>query len=190
MDEFGKGSAETDGIGLLLASIAQLRRLGARALVTTHFLEIFHEALIPRDVADAICFRMDVYVPPAQLPPPPGQQEQQLQQSAPQSTTIQTIVPLFKLTKGVASSSDGFSCAVLAGIATPVVQRAECVSACILILSIQCEDWRSLCTHALIRHTHTPAQIHRRVPPRRDAPHPAAPRAARRLAQRPPAGSG
>lgn len=43
----------------------------------------------------------------------------------PQANTIQTIVPLFKLTKGVASSSDGFSCAVLAGLATPVVQRAE-----------------------------------------------------------------
>lgn len=98
MDEFGKGSAETDGIGLLVASMAQLRRLGARALVTTHFLvscfwyccfarmppsrstshsipltqpqEIFHEGLIPREIADQICFRMDVYVPPAQLPPP------------------------------------------------------------------------------------------------------------------------
>lgn len=38
VDEFGKGSAETDGIALLVASMAQLRRLGARALVTTHFL--------------------------------------------------------------------------------------------------------------------------------------------------------
>ena len=48
------------------------------------------------------------------------------QQPQPAATsTIQTIVPLFKLTKGCASSSDGFSCAVLAGLATPVVQRAE-----------------------------------------------------------------
>ncbi len=70
VDEFGKGSAETDGIGLLVASMAQLRRLGARALVTTHFLEIFHEGLIPREVSDKICYRMDVFVPPAPLPPP------------------------------------------------------------------------------------------------------------------------
>jgi hypothetical protein len=52
-----------------------------------------------------------------------GGEQQPAQQAA--SSTIQTIVPLFKLTKGCASSSDGFSCAVLAGLATPVVQRAE-----------------------------------------------------------------
>jgi DNA mismatch repair protein MSH5 len=70
VDEFGKGSAETDGIGLLVAAMAHLRRLGARSLFSTHFLEIFHDGLIPKEVADQICFRMDVYVPPAPLPAP------------------------------------------------------------------------------------------------------------------------
>lgn len=32
--------------------------------------EIFHDGLIPREIAEQICFRMDVYVPPTQLPPP------------------------------------------------------------------------------------------------------------------------
>jgi DNA mismatch repair ATPase MutS len=41
---------------------------------------------------------------------------------------VTTIVPLFKLVKGISSSSAGFSCAALAGVPTPVVKRAETVA--------------------------------------------------------------
>ncbi len=120
VDEFGKGSAETDGLALLVASMVRLQQLGGRALVTTHLLEIFQRhGLLSPHLAQEICYRMDVFVPP------------------PSSATatdggpaIQTVVPLFKLTKGVASSSDGMSCAVLAGLAVPLIRRAETIAQC------------------------------------------------------------
>lgn len=44
------------------------------------------------------------------------------------SDDVTTIVPLFKLVKGISSSSAGFSCAALAGIPVSVVKRAEAVA--------------------------------------------------------------
>lgn len=44
---------------------------------------------------------------------------------ASQLQSYNTIVPLFKLTKGCATASDGLSCAVLAGLPLIVVRRAE-----------------------------------------------------------------
>ena len=126
VDEFGKGSAETDGLALLVASLSRLHTLGARALVTTHFLELFQRhGLLSPHLTSEISYRMDVFVPP---PPPPSDPSSSSSSSS--SSSIQTIVPLFKLTKGVASSSDGFSCAVLAGLALPLVKRAEHIAHC------------------------------------------------------------
>jgi DNA mismatch repair protein MSH5 len=77
--------------------------LRCKAICTTHFLEIFTLGLLRDDVHGMRVLQMAVRIP---------------------SATGDNAVPLFKLEKGVASSSAGLVCAKMAGVNKQIVARA------------------------------------------------------------------
>ena len=106
LDEFGKGTRAADGVALLGATIEFLCRWkdGPKALVATHFTEIFRLGLV-------------------------SETEPQLQVShlrvLPQSdATASTIAYLYQLVPGCAEKSFGLECARKAGLDADVLQRA------------------------------------------------------------------
>ncbi|CAM9138091.1 unnamed protein product, partial [Laminaria digitata] len=123
IDEFGKGTAPADGIGLVAALLRHLSRTGRKCLFTLHVHEIFSQGLVktygPDDMRtelkDVSVFRMDVHMPEA---PKARLQESQaigLDGNQMDSTTTGSPIPLFKLTPGMTASSHGIACAEVAG---------------------------------------------------------------------------
>eukprot|EP00904_Undaria_pinnatifida_P009103 jgi/Undpi1/5322/HiC_scaffold_2.g00603.m1 len=135
IDEFGKGTAPADGIGLVAALLRHLSRMGRKCLFTLHFHEIFSQGLVktfgPDDMRtelkDVSVFRMDVHVPEA----PKARRCTKcveiferdgaigLDGEGVDLTTTSTPIPLFKLTPGMTESSHGIACAEVAGISLP-----------------------------------------------------------------------
>jgi DNA mismatch repair protein MSH5 len=107
VDEFGKGTNAVDGIALLAAFINSITcdaEARPRAIISTHFSEVFEERgclLYPHRVA---LFRMTVY-----------------------KESDETITPLFKIQPGSTTESFGLQCATWAGVDAAVVQRAKLV---------------------------------------------------------------
>ncbi len=105
MDEFGKGTSPTSGMSLLAAAIDALSsQHKCRAVITTHFLELFSMGLLVDGRGGIVAKRMAVYEPEGDDEDP---------------------VPLFTMEGGVASSSDGLVCAKVVGLDSAVVKRAE-----------------------------------------------------------------
>lgn len=97
------GTSPASGIALLTAALQELSKRGTKVMCTTHFLEIFSMALL-RDEFDGVrALRMDVKIP---------------------ESPDEVAMPLFKLERGVASSSAGLVCAKIAGVKQSVVKRA------------------------------------------------------------------
>ena len=109
VDEFGKGTNAVDGIALLAAFINSITcdaEARPRAIISTHFSEVFEERgclLYPHRVA---LFRMMVF-----------------------QEADETITPLFKIQTGSTTESFGLQCATWAGVDAAVVQRAKLVVA-------------------------------------------------------------
>eukprot|EP00752_Nemacystus_decipiens_P013400 g11865.t1 len=140
IDEFGKGTSPSDGIGLVAALLRHLSRGRRKCLFTLHFHEIFSLGLVkvhgPDDMRtelqDVSVFRMDVHVPSAPTPAAEHRLDG-LGQDDPGdgwgddgggwATTPPT--PLFKLVPGVTANSHGIACAQLAGIPESVLSRAR-----------------------------------------------------------------
>lgn len=96
-------------MSVLAAAIDHLSNLQSRVVCTTHFLELFSLNLLASNRGGVQVYKMGVHVP---------------------QTEEEDAVPLFKLEKGVASSSDGLLCAKMAGLESPVLLRgAEILSA-------------------------------------------------------------
>ncbi|CAN0034956.1 unnamed protein product [Ectocarpus sp. 6 AP-2014] len=124
IDEFGKGTAPADGIGLVAALLRHLSRKGRKCLFTLHFHEIFSHGLVKvsgpdeihTNLKDVSVFRMDVYVPSP--PKAPGSQGDGLGEGEGTTGEEWAFVPptpLFKLKPGMTSNSHGIACAQVAG---------------------------------------------------------------------------
>ncbi|CAM9928524.1 unnamed protein product [Ascophyllum nodosum] len=142
IDEFGKGTAPADGIGLVAALVRHLSQTRRKCLFTLHFHEIFSQGLVkihsPNDMrtelSDVSVFRMDVYAPlPAKARP--QLDEVMVENGTAVETNKRSVddedwvaarpTPLFKLVPGVTSTSYGIACAEFAGIPPDVLDRAR-----------------------------------------------------------------
>lgn len=144
--KFGKGTAPADGMALLsamMASIASSKK--PRMLFTTHFLELFEFDLLGEADERFLKFRMDYILPDGVTS---RLFEMRFHESkhfvlpcvilriaavnnAKNSTEGQSVhgeedpIPLFKLVRGVATSSDGLKCAKLGDLPAPILDRAR-----------------------------------------------------------------
>lgn len=109
IDEFGKGTNTDDGIGLMGALIDYLSSFGEgmpRLLLATHFHELIKGGYLDEFPMLSL-YHMDVRT---------DNDDNQLEKE---------IIYLFKITPGPSSASFGGRCAVLNGVPTEVVARAE-----------------------------------------------------------------
>ncbi|KAH7326765.1 muts domain V-domain-containing protein [Stachybotrys elegans] len=111
VDEFGKGTSNDDGAGLLAGLLEHFSSLGdemPRVLLATHFHELIEGGFL-----DGICnlsfFHMSV------------------ESNWEISGSEDHITYLFKLTPGVSSSSFGSKCAALNGVPAAIVERSETI---------------------------------------------------------------
>eukprot|EP00903_Cladosiphon_okamuranus_P011998 g11267.t1 len=138
IDEFGKGTAPADDIGLVVALLRHLSRAGRKCLFTLHFHEIFTLGLVKvqgpddlrTDLQDVSVFRMNVHVP--LMSKTADQQCDDLGGADPEDDpgggngmAPAPPIPLFKLVPGMTANSHGIACAQLAGIPECVLSRAR-----------------------------------------------------------------
>ncbi|KAL4175238.1 hypothetical protein KRP22_000207 [Phytophthora ramorum] len=137
IDEFGKGTAELDGIALLSSLINYLSTKTfthgrPRVILTTHFLEIFRDNLLEPSLV-------------TNQPSPQGSGEQSetsdnaarvvctvmASTEAPESySTASNAVPLYELRHGISSHSNALASAAKCGIPEELVKRAQEVLDC------------------------------------------------------------
>ncbi|CAH0476482.1 unnamed protein product [Peronospora belbahrii] len=138
IDEFGKGTAELDGIALLSSIINHLSRCNftsgrPRVVLTTHFLEIFRDDLLEPSLFIG-----------QSLTPNDGHQSGSSSDTgrimcnvmastdAPESfSATSSAVPLFELRPGISKHSNALTCALKCGIPQQLVERAQEVLDCI-----------------------------------------------------------
>ncbi|ETI56633.1 hypothetical protein, variant 1 [Phytophthora nicotianae] len=137
IDEFGKGTAELDGIALLSSIINYLatKRLTPgrpRVVMTTHFLEIFRNDLLEPELIVNPSLRQNE-----------GEQREgspttarvvctvMASTDAPESySATSSAAPLYELRHGISSHSNALTCAAKCGIPLTMVQRAQEVLEC------------------------------------------------------------
>lgn len=112
LDEFGKGTNQDDGAGLLAATLDHFLSLGSNAprmLVATHFHEIFDGRYFNQN-ANLLLGHMDVRTNWEAI------------------DADNRVTYLFKLSRGHSSSSFGGRCAALNGVPSTIVDRSEAIS--------------------------------------------------------------
>nr|AKI32383.1 DNA mismatch repair protein MSH5 [Watanabea reniformis] len=109
IDEFGKGTLTTDGVGLLCCTLQHFSRMRPppKVIACTHFSEVLKEAYLPRSPQLAF-LAMNVLSGPEQAAGRNGQR----------------LVFLYRLVEGYAAPSFGVHCAQLSGLADAILQRA------------------------------------------------------------------
>jgi len=133
VDEFGKGTASTDGAALLAASIRHVIARSVadgtrppRAMVITHFREVLDPAVLATAGADSDdsvdwqaqlraglrMLRMDVLVDGG---------------GSDAASATSSVRPLFRVVEGTSEGSYGLACASAAGLPDAVVRRAGVV---------------------------------------------------------------
>ncbi|KAG0369964.1 MutS protein msh5 [Gamsiella multidivaricata] len=108
LDEFGKGTASTDGAGMFCAVIEHFAKRThdqPRVLATTHFHELFDNQLLDLSLPISL-FTMEVYQEPNCL----------------EATFLFRVIP------GKAPSSLGPACAAMASLPAKIVQRGAYLS--------------------------------------------------------------
>jgi DNA mismatch repair protein MSH5 len=103
-NSLGPGTSPASGIALLTAALKHLASGHSKVMCTTHFLEILSMGLLVDAENGVNALRMAVQIP---------------------RNTNGNALPLFKLEKGVATSSAGLVCARMAGVKQAVIDRAE-----------------------------------------------------------------
>lgn len=135
IDEFGKGTNNMDGAGLVTALLDHFLHLEERApkvLVATHFHEIFEQKFLPK--SPRLFFaHMEVHV----------DLETEIMQDQ--------VTYLFRLTPGRSTSSFGSRCAAMNGVDAVVVQRADALN----LLLARGEDLRTACARLSARENQT-----------------------------------
>ncbi|EEY61306.1 uncharacterized protein PITG_01583 [Phytophthora infestans T30-4] len=147
IDEFGKGTAELDGIALLSSFINYLARKRftagrPRVVLTTHFLDIFRKDLIvpelvvdpsltqngdesSSDTARVVCTVMASTDVPKSY------------------SATSNAVPLYELRRGISSHSNALACAAKCGIQQKLVERAQAVLDCFRCGVTASSRWQS-----------------------------------------------
>jgi DNA mismatch repair protein MSH5 len=107
-----EGTHPASGIAVLAAALRKLSSIGCQVVCTTHFLEIFSLNLLNDGHGGMSVLRMGVHVPDNNDENDDGD-----------------AVPLFKLEKGVATTSAGLVCAKMAGLSNKVLDRSKTILA-------------------------------------------------------------
>ncbi|KAG6598069.1 uncharacterized protein IUM83_09358 [Phytophthora cinnamomi] len=134
IDEFGKGTAELDGIALVSSIINYLATKSfahgrPHVILTTHFLEIFRNNLLEPSLVTSIL--------------QDGEQLEGTQgtarvvctvmastESSESYSTSSSAEPLYELRPGISSHSNALKCAAKCGIPEALVERAQAVLDC------------------------------------------------------------
>lgn len=135
LDEFGKGTAASDGAGLLCGTLEHLlarpHHDHAKVLVATHFHELFETfgagSNVEPSADESSSVVSDDQVRSSFLPPRPGLAFAHMEVLIDESATNATdqVTYLYKLRPGRSLASLGMVCAALNGIDAAVVARAE-----------------------------------------------------------------
>ncbi|EJD50894.1 hypothetical protein AURDEDRAFT_135210 [Auricularia subglabra TFB-10046 SS5] len=110
LDEFGKGTLDTDGAGLLVGVLRHLLARGAdcpKVLATTHFRDVFRADIVPRTLPLALAHMRIMLV---------------------QQQGDESIVYLYQVASGLSLESHAAKCAAVCGLPKAVVQRAQYVT--------------------------------------------------------------
>jgi DNA mismatch repair ATPase MutS len=114
IDEFGKGTADGDGVGLFAALISWLAKNGApRTIAITHFHEIYTKKLIDHDAVK--WWSMSVHY---------GEES---------NTQFECF--LYRLEYGPCTQSHGLYCAQLAGLPPLIIERGNILGGKIFMYS-------------------------------------------------------
>ncbi|EGZ20705.1 hypothetical protein PHYSODRAFT_492926 [Phytophthora sojae] len=137
IDEFGKGTAELDGIALLSSIVSHLAtksftRGRPRVILTTHFLEIFRNNLLEPSLVTSEL--------------PVQEAEEQSERTEGTARVVCTVMastdasestsgtsnsePLYELRHGISGHSNALKCAAKCGIPEELVERAQAVLDC------------------------------------------------------------
>ncbi|KAI1826467.1 putative MSH5 protein [Xylaria intraflava] len=111
IDEFGKGTNNQDGAGLMAATINHFANLGGerpKLLVATHFHEIFDSGFVAESPELAVC-HMEIHV--------------DLDAATPEDQ----VTYLYQFVPGRSISSFGSRCAAINGVSQAIVDRAESI---------------------------------------------------------------
>ncbi|MCO5614370.1 hypothetical protein L7F22_068649 [Adiantum nelumboides] len=109
LDEFGKGTLNTDGIGILCSTLEYFANSPRppRVFACTHFSEVFDEFFL-RKLKNIQFFTMSV-----------------LERSSANGGELQDIIFLYRLVPGQVLPSYGLHCAELAGVPRVILNRAS-----------------------------------------------------------------
>ncbi|KAH7099547.1 DNA mismatch repair protein MutS, partial [Auriculariales sp. MPI-PUGE-AT-0066] len=124
LDEFGKGTVDTDGAGLLVGALKHLLNRGIdcpRVLATTHFRDIFREDLVPRSLPIRLA-HIRVMLVNTEREEIAGLDGATLRNAA------ESIVYLYQVAPGLSLESHAAKCAAACGVSHAVVQRAQYVT--------------------------------------------------------------
>lgn len=142
VDEFGKGTAELDGIALLSSIINHLAKKDVttgrpRVVLTTHFLEIFRNNLleptlvvdqsVPQDGVDSTT------VEHRDIPSNTSRVICTVMASTDASESYSataSAAPLYELRFGISSHSNALACAAKCGVPEKLVERSQDILDC------------------------------------------------------------
>lgn len=114
IDEFGKGTAPTDGMALLAACIKYFAERSTKAVFVLHFTEVFTVLDLPR-YPNVETFRMVIHH----------------ERYGTEDAEDVCITPLYTLQVGISNSSGGIDCARSAGVNKGILKRAEEIKKCV-----------------------------------------------------------
>ncbi|EIW81045.1 hypothetical protein CONPUDRAFT_90104 [Coniophora puteana RWD-64-598 SS2] len=134
LDEFGKGTAPADGVGLFCGVLKHL--LGRRAtcpmvIIATHFHEAFRKQLMDRNKVPITFVHMQVLITEDSdtlEDTPSGTPWDEHSSNLGPVTPNAKITYLYRVAPGLSVSSHAAQCAAFFGLPTRVVNRAEYVS--------------------------------------------------------------
>ncbi|GBG58910.1 hypothetical protein CBR_g24261 [Chara braunii] len=131
IDEFGKGTLASDGIGLLCATIQHLMSSATppKVFACTHYTELRNEEYLPRSEQIEF-YTMCILEAKGKRPAVPADERSAEKLSAAEGMSSESdldrqITFLYKLVPGYSTSSFGIHCAQLANVHAAILKRAE-----------------------------------------------------------------
>lgn len=119
LDEFGKGTDVTYGSALFGSIIKHLNGMNGcpMVLATTHFGEIFKQAILGPVVHDVIFLKTDIQIVDSD--------SEEVTRDTLSSACAKKFVYLYTISEGISSDSFGILCARFCGIKSSIIERAQ-----------------------------------------------------------------